>query len=537
MRFAIYSRKSVYTGKGESIENQIEMCKQYILLNFADASETDISVYEDEGFSGKNTNRPRFQQMLKDVKQKKLDCIVCYKLDRISRNVNDFSSLIEELNQLDISFICIKENFNTANPTGKAMMYMASVFAQLERETIAERVRDNMLMLARTGRWLGGTTPMGFTSEKVSDLIIGGKTKTSYKLKWNTKEIYTVKRIYEKYLELQSLTGVSKYLIQQNIRTRAGNFYSILGIKEILQNPVYCIADQDARSYFVSHGSEVAFEDAECSCKLGLLSYNKRNYKKNHAPRQPMEKWIISIGKHKGIVTGKQWATVQNLLEAQKCDLPSSNTHNDYSLLSGLITCKKCGSRMFTKPRNSEHRLYDYICQNKMRAGRSLCDCSNLDGRQSDEIVCGYITQLISNDTNIVKPLIKLREALLTESSINPMDELNQRIDQLSHEMSNLIQTLSQDDPSPVFIKHVKERVNELDAAIEQLNSEKMKLESGLCMFSLPKQQISQTAAELSNLGELFNHLSVPEKRVLIRLLISKIDWDGENLHIFIYGK
>ena len=224
MQFFIYSRKSVYTGKGESIENQIEMCKQYIHSKFSDVSDADITVYEDEGFSAKNTDRPQFQQMLRDIKLKKPDFVVCYRLDRISRNVSDFSSLIEDLNDRSISFICIKEEFDTSKPMGKAMMYIASVFAQLERETIAERVRDNMLMLARTGRWLGGTTPTGYTSEKQQEIIIDGKVKTSCKLKDNPDELRAVDMIFEKFLELRSVSGVSKYLIKQGIKSRSGKY-------------------------------------------------------------------------------------------------------------------------------------------------------------------------------------------------------------------------------------------------------------------------------------------------------------------------
>ena len=137
MTFYIYSRKSVYTGKGESIENQIELCKQYIHNKFPDVADADITIYEDEGFSAKNTDRPQFQQMLRDIRAKKPDFIVCYRLDRISRNVSDFSAFIERLNERDVSFLCIKEEFDTSKPMGKAMMYIASVFAQLERETIA----------------------------------------------------------------------------------------------------------------------------------------------------------------------------------------------------------------------------------------------------------------------------------------------------------------------------------------------------------------------------------------------------------------
>lgn len=537
MRFAIYSRKSVYTGRGESIENQIEMCRQYIFSKFDKVSDTDITVYEDEGFSGKNTNRPQFQRMRKDIKQKKYDYVVCYRLDRISRNVSDFSALIEELNSLEISFICIKEEFDTSKPMGKAMMYIASVFAQLERETIAERVRDNMLMLARTGRWLGGTTPMGYTSEKVSNVIIDGKAKTSCMLRWNSDEIRTVKLIFDKFTELQSLTGVSKYLIKQNIKNRNGKYYTILGIKEILMNPVYCIADKDARDYFVSRQSEVCFEEAECSDKSGLLSYNKRNYKKNHASRQPMERWIIAVGRHTGIISGKQWAAIQNQIEMQKTDSPTSNTHNDYSLLSGLILCQNCKNRMFSKPRSSNHTRYDYICQNKMRGGKELCDCRNLNGQQADDTVCDYLMQYTNEDSHLFQLLEKLKKDLQKDAVQNPLDELNLKIDRCGQEMDNLIQVLSQGDAGSAFAGRVKDKINELDQTLKQLNTEKARMQSDFTTVNDKEIQLDIIAAVLSSLKDNFKNLTVPEKRTLIRLLVQRIEWDGENLHIFIYGE
>ena len=154
MLFFIYSRKSVYTGKGESVENQIEMCKQYIFTKFTDTAETDIAVYEDEGFSGGTLERPRFKQMMADATAKKFSVLVCYRLDRISCHIGDFAKLIEELDGLGISFVSIKAQFDTSSPMGRAMMYISSVFSQLERETIAERIRDNMHELSKTGHWL-----------------------------------------------------------------------------------------------------------------------------------------------------------------------------------------------------------------------------------------------------------------------------------------------------------------------------------------------------------------------------------------------
>ena len=174
MKAAIYSRKSKFTGKGDSIENQIQLCMDYS----KSIGIKEFLVYEDEGFSGGNIDRPQFKKMMQDAKDKKFDCLVCYRLDRISRNVSDFSTLIEKLNKLEISFISIKEQFDTSTPMGRAMMFISSVFAQLERETIAERIKDNMYELARSGRWLGGKTPHGFTSKKISFLDENLKERT-----------------------------------------------------------------------------------------------------------------------------------------------------------------------------------------------------------------------------------------------------------------------------------------------------------------------------------------------------------------------
>ena len=191
MKAAIYSRKSKFTGKGDSIENQIQLCMDYS----KSIGIKEFLVYEDEGFSGGNIDRPQFKKMMQDAKDKKFDCLVCYRLDRISRNVSDFSTLIEKLNKLEISFISIKEQFDTSTPMGRAMMFISSVFAQLERETIAERIKDNMYELARSGRWLGGKTPHGFTSKKISFLDENLKERSMYQLEVNDEQMEIVKLI------------------------------------------------------------------------------------------------------------------------------------------------------------------------------------------------------------------------------------------------------------------------------------------------------------------------------------------------------
>ena len=165
--------------------------------------------------------------------------IIVYRLDRISRNVSDFSGLIEELARLDISFISIKEQFDTSTPMGRAMMYIASVFSQLERETIAERIRDNMHELAKTGRWLGGTTPTGFESEAIKSITVDGKTKKACKLKLVPEEADIVKTIFDLYVETDSLTLTEAALIKQGFKTKNGNILPVSGQSDFAESGLH----------------------------------------------------------------------------------------------------------------------------------------------------------------------------------------------------------------------------------------------------------------------------------------------------------
>lgn len=536
--FFIYARKSLYTGKGESIDNQVEMCTEYIRNKFSDVKDSDIVIYTDEGFSAKNTDRPQFQKMLTDIKNRKPDYVVCYRLDRISRNVSDFSTLIEDLNQREVSFVCIKEEFDTSKPMGKAMMYIASVFAQLERETLAERVRDNMLMLARTGRWLGGTPPTGFTSTKAQDVIMDGKIRTSFKLKEIPDEIAVVSLMFDRFYETHSLNAVSKYLISRGIKSRNDKFYSLIAIKQILQNPVYCAADRDAFDYFIEKNSDVCFEEKDLNADLGLLSYNKRDYTKKQVPRQPKEKWIIAIGKHKGLIPGQKWVAIQNIIEEIKpTGVKPSTMHNDYSLLSGLIYCEKCGCRMFAKARNQSHRLYDYICQSKMRGGLSLCDCQNIGGIQADDIVCEYLLNYAHPNSSIYKMLENLKNELKKEEQIDPTNAIESQIKKYNDELDNLVSSLTQVGNNSVLVQRVNQKMTEIEQELFKLQKKRDELLNGNNLIKDKEIQIDLLVATLSNLKNNFDTLSIHEKRTLIRLIIKKIVWDGKDLHIFIDGE
>lgn len=153
---AIYARQSRWTRRtASSIQGQIDLCRREV--------GKDIQVYQDKGFSGKNTNRPDFQRMMADVEKGLVQKIVVYRLDRFSRSLADFSRLWEVLQRHGVEFVSVNERFDTSTPMGRAMLSIIMVFAQLEREDPpAERVRDNYYQRVKLGSWPGGPAPYGF---------------------------------------------------------------------------------------------------------------------------------------------------------------------------------------------------------------------------------------------------------------------------------------------------------------------------------------------------------------------------------------
>ena len=369
MVFGIYCRKSVLTDKGESVENQLEMCREYIRNRFGDNNK--IIIYEDEGYSGKNTARPMFRKMTEDIK--KLDYLVCYRLDRLSRSVSDFSALVEMMNRNKTGFICIKEEFDTSKPMGKAMMYIASVFSQLERETIGERVRDNMLMLAKTGRWLGGNTPLGYSSVREA-YTCGGRTKYACFLKSNG-ELETVERIFKAFEKSESLSRTTDIVNDMELKTKNGLDFTNQAVKDILSNPVYCRADKKAFEYFENRNIKVYGE----VCKRGLISYNKNDD----------ENIIIAVGKHLPIISGERWIKIQEMLRTDAA-FDRRGLLRGAALASGAIICGLCGEKMYAVKR-SGGRGFDYICRRKRR--KEGCLCKNLNGVVADEKIKKFLKE------------------------------------------------------------------------------------------------------------------------------------------------
>lgn len=544
MRIFIYSRKSKWTGRGESVENQVSMCRDYIQYNIEGADRAEIIEYEDEGYSGKNTNRPQFQKMMQEIKKGNANYLVCYKLDRLGRNIADLANLIETLNKLNVSFISIKERFDTSTPIGKAMLYFAGVLAQMEREQIAERVRDNMLMLAKKGRWLGGNTPLGFCTEAEEKISINGKSKKSFRLVINEDEMKTVRFIFKEYQEKQSLVGIVKYFLSHDIRTKRGKEYTTTTIRDILTNPVYCTADKEAYEYFWDLGCQVCMEEEEADGRNGLIAYAKTSSSQYKNKDNVPEKWIIAKGKHKGIVSGKEFSKIQKLLARNRSKGEMwHKPQNSVALLSGILYCS-CGHLMRPKYYSTKQltekgeRKFSYLCPYKDMTHGEKCSVSNVQGNTLDELVCNEVLRYTEENSNIHRMLKKVMERMkdTRDEKVSAGELLEQEIQKKKKEVQNLISVLAKSGGNQEFISQIEEEIIKLNEECAALEREKAKAGGEGLYIQSDRQQIEMLLSQLSSFQNLFETLSVPEKREYLRLILDKVVWDGEEAHIFIYG-
>ena len=536
-KHVIYSRKSKYTGTGESVENQIELCKQKILSKFPNINQDDIIILSDEGFTGANTNRPSFQKMMELVKDNKVLSITCYRLDRISRNVGDFCNTITELQNYNVSFLSIREDFDTSTPMGKAMMLICSVFAQLERDTIAERIRDNMMELAKTGRWLGGNTPTGYKSDEVKNLTIDGKTKKLFKLVPIEEEKKLVLLLKDKYKELKSQTGLETYTIQNNIKTKKNKFFTRWALVNILCNPVYSAADEDSFRYFSELGSNVIGDIKDYNGKYGLMVYNKTNQLTGKGKQDnPITEWIVAVGKHEPFYTGSEYIEIQKLLKNganKRFRKPPVNN----ALLSGILKCEFCGSYMRPKiyKKSGNQIKFSYLCSLKEKSKGKLCNHNNLNGNVADKLLLDIIKNLKKDDGIFYKEIKKLtyNNYNLEEKRNNELTILEQKIEKNEKDIKSLVDKIKlvKDDIVPIISEEIlslKNKNQELEERINELkNKEK---------YNTLSSDEEIVLDILNNYFSNFDKLDLIEKRNLVKLVVESACSDGDNLTINLVG-
>ena len=537
---AIYSRKSKFTGKGESIGNQVELCKEHIRNLFGEEYIERCVVFEDEGFSGGNLMRPAFQKMMADVRKHKFKAIVVYRLDRISRNISDFAGLTDELNKLGVSFVSIREQFDTSSSMGRAMMFIISVFSQLERETIAERIRDNMHELAKTGRWLGGNTPLGFKSEAVSKVTVDGKARKSFKLVPVAEEADIPKMIFDLYTGTDSLTAVEAELLRRRIKTKQGKDFTRFAIKAILQNPVYMVADEDAYRYFTERHADVCFPREAFDGTYGIMAYNRTDQEKGRTTvLLPVDAWIIAIGQHPGFVPSKQWIKVQESLDRNKSK-GYRKPRNNEALLTGLLFCS-CGDRMYPKLSQrvtaDGEPIYTYVCKMKERSKRQRCNRRNASGNILDAAIIEQIKSLTEQGSSFITQLEKSRRFYTgdREQYESQLTSLRSEFADNEKAINGLIDSLGMASDSAVKPRLIK-RIEELSETNRNIENRIHELEGLVDTNALSDAEFDLLRQMLAVFRTSVDTMSVEEKRAAIRTVVRKVIWDGANAHVILFG-
>jgi len=308
-----------------------------------------FKVYSDAGYSGATLKGPALQQLLSDMKERKIDMVLVYKIDRLTRSPKDFYQLIEFFEQSKIDFISITERFDTSTPAGRLLRNIMLTFSQFERELTSERTRDKMLERAKKGMANGGLTPYGYM-------------RRDKKLIPHPREAEEIKSIFETYIETGSLAKTYQMLKEKGIKNKNGKNFSKTNIAHILRNVVY----------------------------VGKIKHNNEIYQGIHEPIISEEMFGLAQKIHK---------------EKQK----NFRVYKNF-LFGGLISCEGCGSKMtscFTNKKDGKKlkRYYYYRCTSTLQQDWQACSIKQVSAERLENFALENLER-ISLDKNYVENLI-----------------------------------------------------------------------------------------------------------------------------------
>ncbi len=432
---AIYARQSIDKKDSLSIEGQIEICKKL--------AGDEALVFQDRGFSGKNTKRPAFTELMQAVEEGGIDKIFVYRLDRFSRSISDFSRIWESLERCGVQFNSVTEQFDTSSPIGRAMLNIVLVFAQLERETIAERVKDNYMHRFSLGAWPGGPAPYGYHIVRITD---NGRLVSSLEKNENAD---VVRRIYNDYARPDaSLRSIARELNREGVHGPKRDAWDTVTLSRLLRSPLYVRADEDVFYHYLARGLRIAqgmeaFDGVHACNVIGRRDRGRNKY--NELADQS-----LAVSNHEGIIDAPLWLTVQQKLDGQ----PQIPRHmaGKHSWLTGLLKCENCGYAVKINYAKSEEKFY-LICS--QRSNKGSCDAAiRVNLRELEEQVGAQIQEYLKasppelleismemNANDLLKTDQKIARlvAALSESSKISAAYISKEIERLHEERERIL--------------------------------------------------------------------------------------------------
>lgn len=323
----IYARQSVDRKDSISIESQIDFCK-YELKGGS------CRVFKDKGYSGKNTDRPEFQKLLGEIRKGKVRRVIVYKLDRISRSILDFATMMELFQEYDVEFVSSTEKFDTSTPMGRAMLNICIVFAQLERETIQKRVTDAYYSRCLKGFHMSGQAPYGYQLEPT--VVEGIRTK---KMVADPIAADHVRLMFEMYAEPETSFGdITRYFEEHDIKIYGKSMFRTF-LSQLLRNPVYAQADLELYEFFKSQGAAIVNDASDFAGTNGCYLYQGRDVKEDKD--RCLKDQILVIAPHEALISSDTWLKCRKKLMANTTFQQGRKPKNTW--LAGKIKCGHCG--------------------------------------------------------------------------------------------------------------------------------------------------------------------------------------------------
>lgn len=514
---AIYARQSIEKKDSVSIEAQIEKCKSF-------CNNENYKIYKDAGYSGKNINRPQFTKLLEDIKSGLVNKVIAYRLDRISRSIADFSQLLIMFDEYNVKFVSATENFDTDTPMGRAMINIVMTFAQLERETIVERVTDNYYFRANNGYWAGGYAPYGY---KINH-IVGADGKKHSILDVDKEQSIIVKKIYDMYINKNiSMRKIAQELNKDKIPTLKENgLWGINAVNAILSRPIYTNATFKIYDYFNNLGANITndIESFDGSMTSNLFGKTKKNVKVK-ALREYSDMYLSLIN-CKPIISNEDWFRAQKIKGIKKY-LPARSNSSKISFLCGLVKCK-CGANMVTQGcKNKKGNQYYYlICSHKRNLGANICNNKMISVPKLEELVLNDIKKYF-NSKNIIKKINKYINN--TEKNnielLKKKEQLENEIVKLDIQINNLVNSIA--DSNTVSLKYINQKIENLDKEKNTKSQELSQL--SINTFSNDKAYILNY---IKDINSKLSSKDFEDMKLLCQTLIDKIIIDNENVDI-----
>lgn len=479
---AIYARQSVDKKDSISIETQIEMCRRYCT--------DEYRVYSDKGWSGKNLDRPEFQRLLSDIENGQVDKLVVYKLDRISRSLNDFSNLMETFKQYGVEFASTVETFDTSTPIGRAMLGIIMVFAELERENILLRVKDNYYARGEKGLYLGGVPVYGF--DKIPAKLNGIKTSVLIP----NNDLAAVEYIFSAYRESGSSLGqIVKALNERGVPSPAGKLWDSSKLSRLLRSPTYVMADVEVYRYFKEKGAKISNPVEDFTGERGCFLYGKREA--NERKYTDVHDHVLSLGLHDGVISPELWLDVQRKLDGNT--QIKKGKSGSYSWLTGLIKCGKCGYAM--RVQGGEY----FYCTGKANHGA----CEGVDGKPRIADVEFAVYAELKRKFDEIRDIVMEEKKNVSSPKAN---KLKMRLEALNVQIDNLVDKITETTEAIGAV---------LEKKLEALISERAEIQSELDKLGDAKTKLAYS--DVIPLIDEFPEMPLETKREIARQFIVKI--------------